>query len=148
MKWHSLQRQAANAISAATSLAGVMVIEDNGTIEKTVERQLADVGTAIIVSMPESIQPTDHGPKLVNGDAMLAVEVHQNPTKNASRAVPRNLVEDIGEMVLAMILTPGHTAQSGQLGFRLQDLTMVNNEPGLIVYAAIFSIRCTLSPKP
>lgn len=142
MKWRDLQGQAASAIRASTSLAGVMVIEDDGTIEQAAEKQLREIGTVIVVGMPDDFQASDHGPKASVGDVRIVVEVIQNPTRNAARPVRRNLVEDLGEVTLAMIYSPG---EFGQVGFRLDGFTMVANEPGLIVYAVTFSRRCTLS---
>lgn len=144
MKWHSIQSQAATAIRANTGLAGVVVIEDDGTIEKDVEKQLREVGTVIVVNMPDDFQAEDHAPRTVVGDIRLVVEVHQNPTRNAARPVRRTLVEDIGEVTLAMIYSPN---QFGQVGFRLDGFSMVANEPGLIAYALAFSRRTTLSPQ-
>lgn len=142
--WVSIQGEAVTALQSAAYFAGVDVVSDDGTVDAYIERRLAATGLVVVVSMPEDFEATDQAKRAIVGVAKLTVEVWFNPLVNAKRNSPRNLIEAIGEVSLALIYAPD---THSQLGFRLDGWGIVGREPGLHVYELTFSRTSTIT-KP
>lgn len=143
MKLHTIQPEAAAALRATPSLAGLVVLEDNGNVEAAAEAQLRTAGTVLIVTIPEDGEASDHGPRACVLDVRIAVEIHQNPKRNAQLDSPRNIAADLTDVALALVFQPN---QFGQSGFRVDGFSIIRDEPGLRSYAVTFTRKVTLTP--